>query len=62
MYNKLLNLNIYKHLVHVLINSMRYVFLYWNDIYGILLQCVDPLGCITSSCLCNAVSAVVSLW
>ena len=21
--------------------------------YGILLQCVDPLGCITSHCLCN---------
>jgi len=27
-----------------------------NNIYGILLQCVDPPGCITSSCLCNAVS------
>ena len=23
--------------------------------YGIPLQCVDPLGCITLSCLCNAV-------
>ena len=29
-------------------------------IKGILVQCVDPVSCITSRCLCNAVSRLVA--